>query len=141
MDASTERPAGEGPLGGTRLWIVLLALVSAGAGFAAGLLVYASLHRTPPPEGPLHDYERLMVSAFDLSPERARLFQAVLASYKRERDAVRDRYEAESMSAMAPELGDVDARYRDMIRNRVLPPESRSRYDRMLLGQAAPELR
>jgi hypothetical protein len=122
---------------GVRLWIAILALISASAGFAGGLLVYGALDQPQAPEGPFADYEQLMVDEFNLSPERARLFRTVLASYKQERDAVRDRYEAESMSAMAPELARVDATYRDLIRNRVLQPEARPRYDRLVLGPAA----
>lgn len=128
-------------MNGIRLWIAILTLVSASAGFAGGLLVYGSLHEPTPPQGPFADYERLMVQEFDLSTERARLFQTVLASYKRERDAVRGRYEAQSMSAMAPELANLDTKYRDLIRNSVLPPESRARFDELLLGTLAPEPR
>jgi len=126
---------------GVRFWIAILMLVSASAGFAGGLLVYGGLDQPQAPEGPFADYEQLMISEFDLSPERARLFQTVLASYKQDRDAVRDRYEAESMSAMAPELARVDATYRDLIRNSVLAPETRPHYDRLVLGGSASEPR
>lgn len=121
-----------------RLWIAMLALVSAGAGFAGGLLVYGSLHEPPAPQGPFADYERRMIAEFDLSPERARLFRTVLESYKRERDGLRELYEAELMSLMAPELGNLDARYRDLIRNSVIPPAARPDYDRLALGGPLP---
>jgi hypothetical protein len=119
-----------------RLWIVILATVSAAAGFAGGLLLHAAL--TPQPKGPFADYERLMDERFELSPERARLFHTVLASYNQEREAVKDRFLAESMSAMEPELRHVGLKYRDLIRNSVLPPDRREEFDRLARGVSEP---
>jgi hypothetical protein len=126
---------------GLRGWVLLLALTSAAAGFAAGLFVHGRLSRRPVAEGPFGGYERLFVERFELSPERARLFQAVLASYNHEIEGLKDRQVADSMSAMEPELVRLGAKYRDLIRNRVLPPEKRAEFDRLVAGGAplAPE--
>jgi hypothetical protein len=114
-----------------RLWILVLTLVSAAGGFAAGLLVYGSRHAPQEPERPFQDYERLLVERFELSPERQRLFQAVLAGYNDELDAVKDRWVAESMSQMEPELSRIAGTYRARIRNHVLPEDRRVEFDRM----------
>lgn len=114
-----------------RLWILVLALVSAAGGFAAGLLVYGSRHAPEAPERPFQDYERLLVERFDLSPERQRLFQALLAGYNDELEAVKDRWVADSMSQMEPELSRIARTYRDRIRNRVLPEDRRAEFDLM----------
>jgi hypothetical protein len=116
---------------GVRAWILVLSLVSAATGFAAGLLMYAALHRPPPDEGRFADYERLMAERFDFGPERRRLFHALLESYNKEREEIEERYLAESMSAVAPEQRRVDNRYRDLIRNSVLPPDRREEFDRL----------
>lgn len=114
-----------------RLWILVLTLVSAAGGFAAGLLVYGSLHAPEAPERPFQDYERRLVETFDLSPERQRLFQAVLAGYNDELEAVRDRWVDDSMSQMEPELSRIAKTYRERIRNHVLPEDRRAEFDRM----------
>jgi hypothetical protein len=123
---------------GVRAWIVILSLVSAATGFAAGLLMYAALHRPLADEGPFADYERRMAERFELGPERRRLFHTLLESYNKEREEIEERYIAESMSAVEPEQRRVDAKYRYLIRNKVLPPERREEFDRLRRPIPAP---
>jgi hypothetical protein len=59
------------------------------------------------------------------------LFQAVLAGYNDELEAVKDRWVAESMSQMEPELSRIAKTYRERIRNHVLPEDQRAEFDRM----------
>ena len=112
-----------------RLWILALALTSFGAGVASGTLVSASLHRAPRGSGPFADYEDRLVRAYDLAPERARLLHALLASYQRELEQVKDRHMAEYMTAMEPELSERGRFYRDLVRDKILPAGRRAEFD------------
>ena len=55
----------------TRLWILVLALTSFLAGSAAGLLLGRRLAPPAVERGPFSDYAALLVTRFDLEPERA----------------------------------------------------------------------
>jgi hypothetical protein len=112
-----------------RLWVVILGLVSAAFGFAAGTWVSAAREPVAPDHGPFAVYERMLIESFDLAPERARLLHPILDNYAKEIEAVKDRHMADYMSAMEPELRQLGLRYRDLIQDRVLPPEQRSRFD------------
>lgn len=114
---------------GLRAWIVALALLCFGAGTAAGLLLSTRLRRPLPESGPFTAYQRDLTQAFDLSPERARLLAAVLASYQRELDAIKDRHMADYMSAMEPALAERGRWYRELIRDKILPPDRRHEFD------------
>ena len=89
-----------------------------------------------PPEGPFEHYERLFLARFDLSPERERLFAQVLRHYQRELEGIRLGAIEDSMDTLEPELVHLGLRYRDLIRNHVLPESERGEFD--LLAKAAP---
>lgn len=112
-----------------RLWILVLSVTCFCAGGAAGALVAARATRPAAEPGAFADYERDVVRAFALSPERARILHTVLASYQREIEQIKDLHLAETMTAMEPELSERGRWYRDLIRDKVLPPERRPEFD------------
>jgi hypothetical protein len=120
-----------------RLWVVLLAAVSALAGLAGGMLLAGG--KPPPPSGPFADYERLFASEFQLDPERAELLHQVLRNYHREIENAKQRHIDAYISAMEPELRRCALRYRDLVRNHVLPSDQRERYDQLVGNYPSPE--
>jgi len=118
----------------TRLWIVLLALVSFGAGAAAGIWATAARLHPAPKVGPFEDYRHMLLEAFPMSPERAQHLETVLAAYAREIDGIQARRVADTMSLYGPELEERGRYYRSLIRDRVLPEDQRERFERLALG-------
>lgn len=106
-----------------RLWVVLLALVSALAGLASGLLLAQRLHPRAESSEPQEDYLRMCVETFELSQPRAELLAELLRNYHRELEDLRSRALAESHSEMEPDLRRLGLRYREMIRKYVLPDD------------------
>lgn len=116
-----------------RIWALILALTSFAAGVGAG--VWATARRFQPelPEGPFADYEALLAERFQLQPERRRLLHSVLDAYRRDIEAIRGRTEAQSMSAMEPELRERGRYYRNLIQDKVLPETQRADFERLAL--------
>jgi len=112
-----------------RLWILVLAVVSFGAGVAAGALVSVGVRRTPVQPGPFAEYEQDLVRTFDLGPERARILHTFLANYQREIEQIKDRQFAETMAAVEPTLSERGRLYRDLIRDKVLPADRRAGFE------------
>ena len=112
-----------------RLWIVLLALLSFAAGGAAGTLAAAHYFRPAPESGPFTQYERELTATFELSPERAALLHVLMEDYRRQIERIQSRHVADSLSAMEPELARIGRSYRERIRDKVLPPGKRARFD------------
>ncbi|MBC8451546.1 MAG: hypothetical protein H8D72_02435 [Planctomycetes bacterium] len=113
-----------------RAWILLLALVSALAGFAAGR---ASAPKTSVvPSGPFPGYAEQMQVAFDLAPERVRALRLLLERYDRDLEDLKIR----NLGELQPELVRLGDTYRDWIRDKVLPEERRADFDRMVAGGA-----
>ena len=120
-----------------RSWVAELALTAFGAGGLSGVLVERSRHASEPlADGPFHDYRTLFEEHFQLTPERQRLFGQVVRHYQRELDEVRQRALEDSMDSLEPDLISLGLRYRDLIRNHVLPESDRAEFDR--LAQAKP---
>ncbi len=117
-----------------RVWVVLLALVSFGAGAAAG--VWATVTRLQPPAkvGPFEDYRRLLLASFPLSAERAQHLETVLAAYARDVEAIQARRRADTMTLYAPELEERGRYYRSLIQDKVLPEDQRERFEQLALG-------
>ena len=114
-----------------RLWVTLLAAVSALAGLAGGMLL-AEGGKPAAHSGPFADYERLFLSEFQLDAERAELLHQVLRNYHREIENAKQRHIDAYISAMEPELRRCALRYRDLVRNHVLPADQRARYDELV---------
>lgn len=135
--SATEAGPGRSPGRSLRAWIGALTLTAALAGGVAGVLL--ERHRqgaAGPPEGPFEAYERHFLASFELSPERAQLFSQILRHYQRDLDGIRQGALEDSMGTLDPELVRLGLRYRDLIRNHVLPEADRGEFDR--LAQAAP---
>src|SRR5690349_9145920 len=105
-----------------RAWIVLLFLAAFGAGFGVGWLA-SSRTQTAADNGPFEGFRREFVRTFHVSPERSQLLRDLLANYQHEIDAL----EREQLEAGRPELekslAALAVKYRDRIRNNVLPPD------------------
>lgn len=114
-----------------RLWIAILAIVSFAAGAGAGVWLTARSLKTEAPTGAFGDYEELLARRFSLSPERRKCLNAVLEAYQRDIDVIKDRYAADSMSAMEPELRERGQYYRDLLRTKVLPESQRAEFERL----------
>jgi len=117
-----------------RLWVVLLALVSFGAGAAAGIWATAARLHPPAKLGPFDDYRRLLLQSFPLSSERAKHLETVLAAYSREIEGIQARRLADTMSLYGPELEERGRYYRSVIQDRVLPEAQRERFEQLALG-------
>lgn len=113
-----------------RAWIVVLAGVSALAGFAAGMLVSMRLGPEPEPQGPFAHYREAIVQEFALSPKRELALVSVLDRYERQLEDLQAR-------GLRP-LGDLQAirgrRIHELIRE-VIPPSQRERFEELsMLG-------
>ena len=112
-----------------RTWITLLAGTCFLAGLAAGLLVAPVQVDESGSEGNFGGYRRRLAQQFDLSPERSELLGVVLVNYEQDLVRVRDQQTARSMESMEPELRELGSRYWKLIREHVIPPDSRGQFD------------
>ncbi|MEZ5973518.1 MAG: hypothetical protein R3E96_01375 [Planctomycetota bacterium] len=101
--------------------------------FLAGMAFAWLLQGGPPaPGAPYEAYAARFEQEFQLSPKRARLFRDLLRIHDQKRQAIRDRYQPDLDPAVGRELDAEAERFRTLIRDTVLPPEQRERYDAML---------
>lgn len=125
-----------------RLWILVLAVTAFAAGLGAGVLAgeARAARRAPAARlgAPGADYMALLDEAFHLSPERADLCAQLLERYAEEVEEIRQRALSQSIASVEGELARVGLRYRDAIRNHVLPPDQRPRFDELAVRGAAP---
>ena len=117
-------------MNGPRTWITVLAGTFFLAGLGTGLLFSAVQAEEPAAQGEFAGYQSRLVEQFGLSTERSDLLGVVLASYEQDLVRVQDRQNARSMTTMEPELRDLGRRYWDVIRESVIPPNSRGDFDR-----------
>ena len=97
------------------------------AGFAAGRVVSAKDQE----KSPLARYAQRLSDDFGLNGLRRDTLIQVLEQDQRERAAIRRKYELASRDAMEPDLRELDERLEDTIRNKILPPAQRERYDQL----------
>jgi len=128
-----------------RLWILLLAATCFAAGLGAGVLLGESRAGSRAPAvaagDPSVHYRRLFEATFRLSPQRRELCDELLSSYDHEVEEIRQRALAQSIALVEDELSQVGLRYRDAIRNHVLPPGERARFDELVAQGASPSSR
>jgi hypothetical protein len=117
-----------------RLWVVLLALVSFGAGAAAGIWGTAARFKPPAKTGPFEDYRRMLLANFPLSSERSKHLETVLAAYAREIEEIQKRRLADTMRLYGAELEERGRYYDGLIKDRVLPEDQRERFEQLALG-------
>ena len=111
----------------TRLlaWIGLLALLSFGAGLATGILSERQAQGPREPGGPLGHYREALVEAFDLGPVRQSGLRYYLEQYQ---EAVQE-IEARGLAQYRRELTQEGRLCLDRVRNEVLAPADRERFD------------
>lgn len=112
-----------------RLWVAILALVCFLAGSASGLLYASATRPATVNGGPFDEYKRAFCAEFKLDTERTKLFDDLLANYHKEIEDVRQRALANSLAEMEPQLVKLGDRYRDVIRDHVLPENQRAEFD------------
>ncbi len=112
-----------------RLWVILLALTCFAAGLSAGMVLARPAQVAS--DEPFAEYRRAFQQRFELEPERERLFGELLRNYQRDFDASRERVLAASRSQLEPELAELGLRYRQLIRDHVLPPARREEFDQL----------
>jgi len=112
-----------------RTWITVLTGTAFLAGLAAGLLISAVQVDEFGSGGNFGGYRQRLVQQFSLSPERSELLGAVLVNYEQDLARVRDQQTARSMETMEPELRQLGSRYWTLIRDHVIPTNSRSEFD------------
>jgi len=117
-----------------RFWVVLLALVSFGAGAAAGVWATAARLQPPAKTGPFEDYRRLLLQTFPISAERAQALETVLAAYAKDIETIQARRMADTMTLYAPELEERGRYYRGLIKDQVLPEDQRERFEALAQG-------
>jgi hypothetical protein len=116
-------------LNSVRLWVVLLAATSFLAGLSAGMALSRPAPTVERSDEPFHDYRVALTREFELDAERSRLFGELLRNYQRDLDASRERVLAASRSQLEPELAELGLRYRQLIRDHVVPPVRRGDFD------------
>lgn len=112
-----------------RIWIVLVAAASFLAGAAAGVLF--SQDKTPEPSTCWGVYDERFAETFELSKERRDLLRILLDQYASELANKHRAYEARLHAQLMPELTELADRFDSYIRDRVLPPSQRAKYDRL----------
>ena len=125
-----------------RLWIGVLAGTAFCAGLVAGIFLGERRAEARPDRfrAPSHSqvYGQLFEETFALSAERARLFHQLLERYDEEVEEVRQRALAASISEVQDELAALGVRYRDAIRNHVLPRDQQARFDQLAQQTSPP---
>lgn len=120
-----------------RTWVLILALVCFVAGSVAGRIVTERSLSTEPERGALTQYEALLVSEFDLDPDRSRHLHGILQSYEVEVERIKDEHVAAYRSAIEPDLRRLGIEYNALIRDKVLPPAQRPAFDRLAAGRTS----
>jgi hypothetical protein len=120
----------------TRLaaWIGLLALLSFGAGLAAGILSERRAQGPQEPAGSLGHYREALVEAFDLGPVRQRGLRHYLELYQQAVEEI----EARGLAQYRRELTQEGRLCLDRVRNEVLDPADRERFDAWCAGRWVP---
>lgn len=127
---------------GLRAWICVLAGTAFGAGLAGGLyLGELRAEVSALPGSHSEAYRRMFEEAFELSPERRRLFEELLLRYDEEVEEVRQRALAAGVSGVQDELAALGVRYRDAIRKHVLPDDQQEHFDRLVAQTTPPPAR
>jgi len=116
-----------------KLWVLALAGLMFLAGMATQHLVWGPRSVEAASYEP---YVQRFTQEFDLSPERARFLRSLLHFYQIESNDSSDLYLSALNSSLGEDLDGVAAKYRALIRDKVLPPDQRERYDRLLAGNS-----
>lgn len=108
-----------------RFWSIVLSVTWFLVGLAAGHLVSAG----EPEPGRLAGYADRLSAEFDLKGDRRSYLVQVLDRFESERLEIRNRYDAQMRASMEPELRELNRAKDDVIRNEIIPPKQRERFD------------
>jgi len=111
-----------------RPWILAAAAASFLAGVAAGVL-YTRRGEARVEQTGWAAYAERLAADFELSPERRSALRFILDEYATEVANRRRFHEARIEAQIEPELRELGARYDGYIRDSVLPPHQRARFD------------
>lgn len=111
------------------LWGLALAAIMFLAGMATQHLIWGP---GPVQAAPYEPLVQRYTEEFQLEPARTRALRKLLSYYYEEEQAARDHYVSALNTRLGQELDAVAAKYRAFIRDKVLPPDQRERFDRML---------
>ena len=117
----------------SRAWILLLMLVVFLTGVVGGVLS-ERLSAERPKGGPMEDYALLLEREFDLSPARMSHLRTLVAAYTEDVDRVVREHEAAYRAALEPDLSPLNEEYDKLVRDLVLPPKHRQRFDELAAG-------
>lgn len=112
-----------------RFWVALGAVVAFLAGTAFGTWRTRAAER--PPSVGWGAYAERLADEFQLAPERRAHLRILLDEYASELESRRRAHEARIEAELQPELRALAARIDGYIRDLVLPPDQRERYDRL----------
>ena len=107
-----------------RLWTVVLAA----AWFLAGVGTGHLLSAPRADESPMARYADRFAETFELDDYRRRTLIQVLDDREARRDEIVHRHQS---TTAEPELRALDRQIKQTIRDRILPPKQRQRYDRL----------
>jgi len=116
-----------------RVWSAALA----GSWFLVGLGVGLAVSRQTPSPSPLAGSADALSEPSELSGRRRRVLYQLLDEYESRQREIRDRHQAATLDAMEPDFRALSAEFDDKIRNRILPPAARARYDELASPLAA----
>jgi len=115
----------------TRIWILILTLVSFLAGVAVGLLSGERAGRNLPDDADFGDFEQAFSECFQLDEERRRLLAALMANYNMKIEEIERLHAAEYHKEQEPDMLRAGLEYRALIRDHLLPEEQRPEFDRL----------
>ncbi len=111
------------------LWGLAFAALMFLAGMATQHLVWGP---SPVQATPYEPLVQRFTEEFQLEPARTRALRKILSYCYEEEQVTRDHYVSALNTRLGQELDGVAAKYRAYIRDKVLPPDQRERFDRML---------
>ncbi|MCA9001348.1 MAG: hypothetical protein KDB61_05460 [Planctomycetes bacterium] len=113
-----------------RLWVVGLCALMFASGAAFSRLLGGNGEETTPYESFASRFE----VEFDLSPERSQIFRELLQFHYQKRRRIEERHKSTLDTQQGRELDEEDQKFLTLIRDKVLPPHQRERFDQRLAG-------
>jgi hypothetical protein len=115
-----------------KFWVLMLSLVSFGAGLAAGVFWTTQKLRIPEPPGPFDQYREQLIREFRIPEDRRKYLSQLLTAYERDIASIKALHESATMEQMEPELADRGRYYRDLIQNKLLQGPERERFQQLV---------
>jgi uncharacterized membrane protein len=116
-----------------RPWIALLCCVTFLGGAGAGVM-FSRATTAEAPEGPFSSYATLLNNEFQLSPERRVHLEVILREYDADIRHASLAHRASYHESLQSDLRPIGIEYNGYIRDKVLRPEQRARFDALTHG-------